>query len=104
MIDLRHPLAVLANHMPWQEIEATLAQRWTWRVMAGKMIENLDLFGSVSVVAGAGASRACRPRLPTRLMVTLLYLKHAFNETDEDLIQLWGEPLNLIKLFCQRVF
>ena len=22
MIDLRHPLAVLANRMPWQEIEA----------------------------------------------------------------------------------
>ena len=25
MIDLRHPLAVLANRMPWQEIEASLA-------------------------------------------------------------------------------
>ena len=23
MIDLRHPLAVLASHMPWQEIEAS---------------------------------------------------------------------------------
>jgi IS5 family transposase len=28
MIDLRHPLAVLANRMPWQEIGASLAQRW----------------------------------------------------------------------------
>ena len=28
MIDLRHPLAVWANRMPWQEIEASLAQRW----------------------------------------------------------------------------
>ena len=26
MIDLRHPLAVLASRMPWQEIEASLAQ------------------------------------------------------------------------------
>jgi transposase, IS5 family len=25
MIDLRHPLAVLSTHMPWQEIEASLA-------------------------------------------------------------------------------
>jgi hypothetical protein len=25
MIDLHHPLAVLANRMPWQEIEASLA-------------------------------------------------------------------------------
>ena len=28
MIDLRHPLAILANRMPWQEIEASLAQCW----------------------------------------------------------------------------
>jgi hypothetical protein len=27
MIDLRHPLAVLVKRMPWQEIEASLAQR-----------------------------------------------------------------------------
>lgn len=27
MIDLRHPLAVLASRMPWQEIEASLAPR-----------------------------------------------------------------------------
>jgi len=49
MIDLRHPLAVLANRMPWQEIEAALAQRWARQVKAGKKIEDLDLFGPVSV-------------------------------------------------------
>ena len=27
MIDLRHPLAVLASRMPWQEIEARVAHR-----------------------------------------------------------------------------
>ena len=26
MIDLRHPLAVLASRMPWQQIEASVAQ------------------------------------------------------------------------------
>jgi len=36
MIDLRHPLAVLANRMPWQEIEASLAQRWARQAKAGK--------------------------------------------------------------------
>jgi IS5 family transposase len=91
MIDLRHPLAVLANRMPWQEIEASLAQRWARQVKAGKKIEGLDLFGPVSVVAGGGTSNAGRPRLPTRLMVALLYLKHAFNESDEEVIQRWGE-------------
>jgi len=91
MIDLRHPLAVLANRMPWQEIEACLAQRWARQVKAGKKIEDMDLFGPVSAVAGGGVSNAGRPRLPTRLMVALLYLKHAFNESDEDVIQRWGE-------------
>jgi IS5 family transposase len=91
MIDLRHPLAVLANRMPWQEIEASLAQRWARQVKAGKRIEDLDLFGTVAAVAGGGISNAGRPRLPTRLMVALLYLKHAFNESDEDVIQRWGE-------------
>ena len=93
MIDLRHPLAVLANRMPWQEIEASLAQRWARQVKAGKKIEDLDLFGPVSAVASCGVSNSGRPRLPTRLMVALLYLKHAFNKSDEDVIQRWGETL-----------
>ncbi|PVE44441.1 IS5/IS1182 family transposase [Limnohabitans planktonicus II-D5] len=91
MIDLRHPLAVLANRMPWQEIEASLAHLFARQVRAGKKIEDSDLFGATEVIAGAGVSNAGRPRLPTRLMVALLYLKHAFNESDEDLIQRWGE-------------
>ena len=49
------------------------------------------MFGPLSVVAGGGVSNAGRPCLPTRLMVALLYLKHAFNESDEDVIQRWGE-------------
>ena len=73
MIDLRHPLAVLANRMPWQEIEASLAQRWARQVKAGKKIEDLDLFGPVTAVTRGGTSNAGRPRLPTRLMVALLY-------------------------------
>ena len=77
MIDLRHPLAVLFNRMPLQEIEASLALRWARQVKAGKKIEDLDLFGPVLAVAGdgGGISNAGRPRLPTRLMVAMLYLK-----------------------------
>ena len=91
LIDLRHPLAVLANRMPWQEIEASLAHRFARQVRTGKQIEDLGLFGPTVSVAGAGVSNAGRPRLPTRLMVSLLYLKHAFNESDEDVVQRWGE-------------
>jgi IS5 family transposase len=91
LIDLRHPLAVLANRMPWQEIEASLAHRLARQVRAGKKTEDLGLFGPTLSVAGAGVSNAGRPRLPTRLMVSLLYLKHAFNDCDEDVVQRWGE-------------
>ena len=91
LIDLRHPLAVLANRMPWQEIEAPLAHRFARQVRSGKKIEGMDMFGPTQALAGSGVSNAGRPRLPTRLMVSLLYLKHAFNESDEDVIQRWGE-------------
>ncbi|MFG6417389.1 transposase, partial [Roseateles sp. DC23W] len=30
-------------------------------------------------------------RLPIRLMVSLLYLKHAFNESDESVVERWSE-------------
>jgi IS5 family transposase len=64
LIDLRHPLAVLANRMPWQEIEASLAHRFARQVRAGKRTEDLGLFGPTVSVAGAGVSNAGRPRLP----------------------------------------
>ncbi len=38
-----------------------------------------------------GVSKAWRPRLPMRLMISLLYLKHAFNESDEALVERWDE-------------
>lgn len=91
MIDLRHPLAVLSSHMPWQEIEASLSHRFARQVRAGKKLEDVDLFGSNSMVVGGGVSRAGRPRLPLRLMVSLLYLKHAYNESDEGVVERWGE-------------
>ncbi|MXS84140.1 transposase [Nitrosomonas oligotropha] len=36
-------------------------------------------------------SAAGRPRLPIRLMASLLYLKHAFNLSDEELVIRWSE-------------
>jgi IS5 family transposase len=65
MIDLRHPLAVLANRMPWQEIESSLAQRWARQVKAGKKIEDLDLLVPVSLVASGGISNAGLRFCPT---------------------------------------
>ena len=47
MIDLRLPLPVLASHMPWQEIEASLPHNFARKVKAGKTVEDIGLFGPV---------------------------------------------------------
>jgi IS5 family transposase len=91
MIDLRLPLAVLASRMPWQEIEASLAHNFARKVKSGKQVEDIGLFGSSLQVVGGGVSNAGRPRLPIRLMVSLLYLKHAYDESDEGLCERWSD-------------
>jgi IS5 family transposase len=91
MIDMRHPLAVLATRMPWAQIEASLAPLLAHKDRAGRVIEDADMFGATSELVGAGVSPRGRRRLPIRLMVSLLYLKHAFNESDEALVERWAE-------------
>jgi IS5 family transposase len=91
MIDLRHPLAVLASRIPWGSIEAALAPSFARASRTAQAIEDADLFGPTLHMAGAGSSAAGRPRLPIRLMAALLYLKHAFNLSDEELVQRWSE-------------
>ena len=54
---------------------------------AGKKVEDIGLFGPEVKVVGGGISKAGRPRLPLRLMVSLLYLKHAFDESDEGICE-----------------
>ena len=89
-IDLRNPLVVLVNLMLWHEIEAAHAQCWACQLKAGMKIEDLDLIGPVSDVARGSVSNAGRPGLPIRLMEAPLYLTHAFNESDEEVIQRRG--------------
>jgi IS5 family transposase len=91
MIDMRHPLAVLATRMPWAQIEASLAPLLAHKDRDGRVIQDADLFGATAQLAGAGLSNAGRPRLAVRLMVALLYLKHAFNLSDEELCDRWSE-------------
>jgi transposase, IS5 family len=43
------------------------------------------------VLESAGVSNAGRPKLPIRLMASLLYLKHSFNLSDEELCTRWSE-------------
>lgn len=91
MIDLSNPLAVLARRMPWGQLEEVLAPVFAHRDRKGRTVMGEDLFGPSFQVAGAGVSPAGRPRLPIRLMVSLLYLKHAYNLSDEALVERWSE-------------
>lgn len=91
MIDLRHPLAVLASRLPWAQIEAALAPCFARQVREGRVVAQDDLFGPSLQLAGAGIAAAGRPRLPIRLMASLLYLKHAYKLSDEELVQRWAE-------------
>lgn len=91
LIDLRHPLAVLASRLPWAHIEASLAPLFARRARDGRVLAQDDLLGSSLQIAGAGVAQAGRPRLPIRLMVSLLYLKHAYKLSDEELVERWAE-------------
>lgn len=90
MIDLRHSLAVLASRMPWQQIEASVAHLFSRKAHAGVAMPDLDLFGEAPAPV-ARKSNAGRPRVPLRTMIALLYLKHAFNLSDEAVVQSWSE-------------
>ena len=103
MIDLRHPLAVLASRMPWSQIESSLAPVFAHRDRKGRPSEGADMFGPTLAVAGAGISNAGRPRLPIRLMVALLYLKHAYNESDESLVERWAQDV-YFQFFSGQVY
>lgn len=103
MIDLRHPLAVLSTRMPWADIESSLAPVFAHRDRKGQGVEGADLFGPTMALAGAGVSNAGRPRLPIRLMVALLYLKHAYNESDESLVERWAQDV-YFQFFSGQVY
>ena len=91
MIDLRHPLAVLASRMPWQQIEASVAHLFSRKARSGQAaMPDLDLFGEAPAPV-ARTSNAGRPRVPLRVMISLLYLKHAFNESDEAVVARWAD-------------
>lgn len=91
MIDLQHPLAVLARQLPWDRIEQALAPKVLHQDRPARQAVVGDLLGQHQVEFGGGISRAGRPRLPIRLMASLAYLKHAFNLSDEELVLRWSE-------------
>lgn len=51
------------------------------------------MFGTTQTMMGGGRSNAGRPKLAIRLMASLLYLKHSFNLSDEELVVRWSENI-----------
>jgi IS5 family transposase len=65
ILDRNHPLYVLANKIDWKRFDQS--------------------FGALF------AQKHGRPALPTRLVVGLHYLKHAYNESDESVVAMFLE-------------
>jgi IS5 family transposase len=93
MINLNDPLAVLATKLPWKQIETAIAIKFEHQQRTGEILEAQDLFGATQTLLGAGRSNAGRPKLPIRLMASLLYLKHSFDLSDEELVVRWSENI-----------
>ena len=93
MINLNDPLAVLAKRLPWELIEATVAAKFERQNRAGQSLDVADLFGPTAVVVGAGVGIGGRPKLPIRVMASLVYLKNGFNLSDEEVCSRWSENI-----------
>jgi IS5 family transposase len=93
MINLNDPLAVLSTRLPWSQIEAAIAAKFEHQNRSGQILKAQDMFGTSEVVVGGGRSNAGRPKLPIRLMASLLYLKNSFNLSDEELVVRWSENI-----------
>ena len=91
MIELSHPLAVLATRLPWERIEAAVTPLLAHKPRPVKTSTIQDLLGETLQTAGGHASAAGRPRLATRLMVALTLLKNSFDMSDEELVARFAE-------------
>ena len=58
MINLNDPLAVLAGRLPWEQIEASIAAKFTRQERAGQVLQDHDMFGPTMALVGAGRSNA----------------------------------------------
>ena len=91
MIDPRHSLTVLAQRLPWAQIERTLAPCFARKARPEQWQAHQDLFGASAQPCGGGISNAGRSRLPLRLMVALTLLKNSFDLSDEEMVERFAE-------------
>jgi transposase, IS5 family len=92
MIDLAHPLAVLAARLPWVELDAELAPNCARPSRDDVIVDGGAFLAEPGgALHAAGVSYAGRPCLSIRLLYSLVYLKQAFNLSDESLVERWSE-------------
>ena len=91
MVDPRHPLVVLTDRLAWAQIEQMLAPRFERQVRTPSTVTAQDLLGEHALEFGGDIGSGGRPRLPIRLMASLLYLKNSFNLSDEEPVARWSE-------------
>ena len=91
MVDPRHPLVVLTGRLPWTQVEQVLAPHFERKVRTPGTAIAQDMLGEHQLEFGGGIGSGGRPRLPIRLMASLLYLKNSFNLSDEELVARWSE-------------
>ena len=84
---------MLATRLPWNQIETAVAAKFEHQNRAGEILKAQDMLGATETVIGAGRSNAGRPKLAIRLMASLIYLKHSFNLSDEELVVRWSENI-----------
>jgi IS5 family transposase len=77
LLNREHPLYVLAEQIDWQQFDAAIDDCY--------------------------AEELGRPGVNTRLMVGLMYLKHAFDESDESVVARWVEN-PYWQYFCGREY
>lgn len=80
--------------MPWQQIEASVAHLFSRKAHAGQAMPDLDVFGE-AVQPVDRKSNAGRARVALRIMIAQLYLKHAYNLSDEALVERWSDSPNM---------
>ena len=80
MVDLRRPLVVLTGRLPWPQIEQVLAPRFERKARTPGTVTTQDMLGEHEVEFGGGIGSGGRPRLPIRLMASLLYLKNSWKQ------------------------
>lgn len=85
MINLSDPRRYWQPRLPWAQIEPSVAAKFERQARAGQVLEGEGAICSAPPNSwwSAGRSIAGRPKLPIRLIASLLYLKYSFNLSDE---------------------